>query len=415
MPVHHFHEAQRKSCDKPPVTLAEFADTAADYLRKQGELRPIAIDLGAAQLIVGSGAGPVSFVALTAAWNECRDARGLMRERVLARRFWSSIQADAEHGEKPYLRSILPKVRDLGWYSSYRRHVELELGIGAIQEPNTHIPSVQLADALSVHLAIPLPTYLLDVTEAFIEESGLSFASLLERALARLEAATDAPYTQLSPGVFESPFQDGFDASRMAIPKVFAALPVQGFPVAIAPTHSSVFVAGDADPDGLQSIAQRALDSIDEAPTHSPLAFRLVQGKWSIWQPAAGHPATSILRRVRVTGSFGQHERQQTLLKGILAAGDLQLVVAPFYLVQTEAGEVESLTEWSQGDEALLPDTDLIELKADSQTTVVPFSAFLASVGSELPTTGDVPRRYIAKAFPGERALAELRKHQVNL
>jgi hypothetical protein len=112
----------------------DFARLASDYLREQGESRPVRYDDARDRLVVGDGDW-ISFIGLHHALSEYDAASPAEKPRVLARRFWSSIRRDGPVSEVDVIRSVLPRVRDRAWFSAVRRQAELELG--AMKRPST--------------------------------------------------------------------------------------------------------------------------------------------------------------------------------------------------------------------------------------------------------------------------------------
>jgi hypothetical protein len=65
-----------------------------------------------------------------------------------------------------------------------------------------------------------------------------------------------------SPGVYFSTWNDGFDAARLAFPRVFAHAPLRGRAVALAPSTRALAFAGSDDEEGLFHLARRMWRSV---------------------------------------------------------------------------------------------------------------------------------------------------------
>jgi hypothetical protein len=227
---------------------------------------------------VGTADGPVSFIHLLHARPEWEASPPGARPRVLHRRFWSSIRADATASHDQVLKGVLPRVRDRAWFAAVRRQAELELGADESAIDDVMLPHQAINDELAAHLAYELPSSVTEIGPDRLEAWGLSFEDLFERAKANLKNASQVPYEEAAPGVFVSPFHDTLDATRMLLPELFTALNVKGRPVVVAPTHDIVFVTGEDDPAGLQQLSVWVEEALLEPRAHSAIAFRLDDG-----------------------------------------------------------------------------------------------------------------------------------------
>src|SRR5689334_17582746 len=160
----------------------DFARIATECFRQGGEARPIHYDAARHRLVVGDATSPWSFVKLSAAQSESEAAPPGERERVLARRFWSSIRRPHAPVRDAVLSNVLPRVRDLAWFSAVRRQVELELGgdQGAIEE--ALLPHQVINDELAVHLVFELPTSVMELGGDRLKAWGIAFDELYTKA-----------------------------------------------------------------------------------------------------------------------------------------------------------------------------------------------------------------------------------------
>jgi hypothetical protein len=90
----------------------EFARTTAEFLRAQGETRPIVVDEARNRLVIGVPPQPVSFLSLKHAHAEFLETPEGGRERVLSRRFWSTVQRATTSMVDSVSRAVLPRLRD---------------------------------------------------------------------------------------------------------------------------------------------------------------------------------------------------------------------------------------------------------------------------------------------------------------
>jgi hypothetical protein len=398
------------------LTVEEFAKTSAQFLVSQGECRPVAIDLAHQRLVVGDPLSSVSFISLGHALKESLDVSALERERVMHRRFWSSIQKPPESSLESIFKSVLPRVRDRAWFAAVRRQLELEVGTDEADDgllDEFILPHEVVNAELSVHLAFELPTSVSEIGSDRIDAWDTSFASLYEHAKSNLRARSHNIFEEAAPGVFVCAAHDGFDASRLLLPELFSSLPLKGLPVAIAPTHDLLFVTGDQDEQGLTQIAEWSEESLSEPRSHSAVAFRLDKQVWKAWLPAAPHAARPKLKLLAIQTLASAYARQKDLLDALFESNGLNVMVPTMRAFRMQGGEVHTACAWTDGVEALLPKTDRVDFvrtgtdgtAATGKVWSTSFELAQKTVGALMVPTGDLPERYRVKSFP---SLAQL-------
>jgi hypothetical protein len=386
----------------------EFAKIAVEYLRAQGETRPIEHDGPRDQLVVGAPPQPVSFIFLGHARKEYGELPRAERERVLGRRLWATVhRAEADTLEQ-LKRGVLPRLRDRAWFSAVRRQAELELGADEDAIDELMLPHQPLNEELAVHLAFELPTSVTEIGSDRLAAWGIDFRALLEQAKDNLRRRSVLAFEEAAPGVFLSPFRDTFDATRLVLPELFRALEVRGTPVVLAPTHDSVFVAGDGDPGGLMQIAIYAEEALTEPRANSATAFRLEGDAWRPWLPPRQHLAWPKFKMLSLQTLASAYSRQKEVLDALLQANGHEIAVATLRAFRTAAGDVFTATAWLQDTEALLPQTDRIDfvkVGADgtpdaNQVWSTSFDVARRTLGELMQPIGDLPERWRVRGFP---------------
>lgn len=386
----------------------DFAQVAVEYVKSQGEPRPVAVDVARDRLVVGQPPGPVNFLFLGHARKELLEAPPGERERVLARRFWSSISAGGKPEPKRVLKGILPRLRDRAWFSAVRRQAELELGADETAIDEVMLPHKTLNAELAVHLAYELPTSVMEIGPDRLEAWGVPFDAAYLQAQANLKARSTRPFDSPAPGLYVSPYHDGLDASRMVVPELFEGLEVKGKPVVLAPTHDILFVTGDEDVEGLTQAAAWAEEALLEPRAHSAVAFRLEGGSWSPWMPKKAHPVYGKLKVLALQTLASAYARQKEVLESLLEANGHELYVGTLRAFRSPSGEVFTACAWTEGVEALLPRTDRIDFvrlgpdgsAAGGKVWSTTFEVALQTVGALMEASGDLPQRYRVRGFP---------------
>lgn len=396
----------------PPVD--DLVQAAVDWLRAQGERRPVAYDAAGEQLVLGEAPDQVSFVYLGHARAECRQLRPSEWPRVLARRLWANVRAGDEG--RDITAAVFPRLRDRAWFSAVRRQAELELGADQDAIDEVMLPHRLLNEELAVHLAFELPTSVTEVGADRIEAWQRTFDELLGRGLENLRDRSLEPFTRARPGLFVSPYRDTFDATRLLLLELFTALPVKGAPVVLAPTHDLVFVTGDEDPEGLVQAASWAEEALMEPRAFTAVAFRLEGDAWVPWMPPREHRAWAKLKLLRVQTVASAYARQKEVLDALLEANGHRITVAPLRAFRTPQGDIFTAASWVEDRDTLLPETDRLDFvrptekgsleKAQVWSTT--FEVARRTVGDLMEPTGDRPELFRVRGFPSVAQLEQM-------
>ena len=89
--------------------------------------------------------------------------------------------------------------------------------------------------------AIDSPTKMLAVTEDQLATRGITLDELLDTARMNLREISQDPFTEVAPGIWAAPWQDSYDAARLALPEVLQRVCTD--PLVAAPTRDLLFVA----------------------------------------------------------------------------------------------------------------------------------------------------------------------------
>jgi len=171
-----------------------------------------------------------------------------------------------------------------------------------------------MAGSFALSLVVDAPDWELDVTARELQAWNADFDILLQRARANLLLrGGEERFRPLRPGLFRSNWQDGLDGSRILLPGVLKSLRLQGEPVVVLPDADTLLVAGSEDPQALAWSMEGALEFQGSRSLNGcPLQLRHFQ--WEPWEAGAGHPAGTLLARVRHRRLLEEYAHQKTLL-----------------------------------------------------------------------------------------------------
>lgn len=126
------------------------------------------------------------------------------------------------------------------------------------------VPALPVADCLYLELA-----------------DGRGEREAFDVAIRTLALRSRDPWNVLASGVYQSPWGDGCDGARLALPTLFTRIGVVGDPVVTIPNDRTVLVAGSRDAFALRVLFELTrVAATQERPLH-PGGLRLVDGgRW---------------------------------------------------------------------------------------------------------------------------------------
>lgn len=215
-------------------------------------------------------------------------------------------------------------------------------------------------ETMLVMLAVDTPAAIRLVTDADLDELGLTFDDALGIAVGHLDERGSHSFGRLAEATFVTTCGDYYDASRVLIPELFAQLPVRGNPVAIVQARSAVLVTGSEDIEGLAMIAGFALEDFDQNERAVALnPIELVDGQWRPFATRSHHP--QVLRNLMPNQIAWSYNATQAVVQELL--GD-DIFVATALLVNQD-GRTATAASWAAGVPTACPLVDALLIEAD--------------------------------------------------
>jgi uncharacterized protein YtpQ (UPF0354 family) len=381
----------------------EFADLIRAMLVRAGEADEIAYDADEFQLRVEGEES--HYGNLGNLYGEYMNADGPQRARLVRNyvRSWFARLKDVPDDFEDCQPDLLPSIRP-------RSFIELNLLQFVLQgAENPRWPYLPFGEHLALSLVYDLPESLVQIQGRHLDAWGVEFRQALERAVENLAAISDNEFDEVAPGLWRSPWQDNLDASRVVLPGLLLAHPIQGDPVVMVPNRDTLLLAGDEDEAALSSMIDLAEEAYDQPRSISGVALRLCDDHWEEYLPERGHPAYAPFRLLYLRSLGSDYANQKAILD---ESGDVY--VAEFSAFEEESsGEVVSYCIWSDGIESLLPVTDRVffvrvEGEDASVVSIARWDRVVESLGDMLGEQPGYPVRYRVSEFPDEEQLAEL-------
>jgi hypothetical protein len=266
----------------------------------------------------------------------------------------------------------------------------------------------RLASDLLATVVLDSPHHMLYLDARLVQHWGVSEAEIMEVACANLLRLSILPFRLLAPGLFGSPWQDQYDASRLLLKPVIQELPVLGRPVVLAPHRDLLLVTGSDDPAGLAAMLEVARAESERPYGLSRMPVVLEAEKWVDYHPL-GSPDWDRYLDEYLSQEYAE---QSGLLEARFEAEGTDIFVGSRTRISSQDGShTTTLTSWGEGIDSLLPVADWL-LVGNPES--MELRAFRWSVALEHfahclePHPNLFPKRYRTVGFPNEAELARV-------
>ncbi len=345
-----------------PVTLSAFAVEVVEAMRAAGVTENVTYDAVLAELVVGDRRMPLAPVHRELA--KAPDDRRRDAARQLAEVFLRPPTLPATWDEAS--RVVLPSL--VTRFATVRADAR-----ASAQGKVVPTPRAEFTSHAVMELCVASGAARATVPLASLTAWGISPDVAFQAALHNLAARSEAQWlgSPEAAGVYRSPWKDGFDASRIALPQQFARVPLRGRAVVLAPTPSQLLLAGSDDVDGLFHLARFARRHLEANRTIFMLRA-LCMGEdgesWDDWEPPRDHAAYDAFRFLRAAQEVYEATEQAALVREMIPPGQSVLEMPPLEMVQSPLGETRTVTTWATGRPAALPRADLIVFRRGKET-----------------------------------------------
>ncbi len=391
------------------MNMQSFAQEVMQFLKTEGETRPVFFDESRSRLSVGDGVQLTHFVslgALKARYDAIEEPKARVRvlERDLIAMRWTRPTREV------LARRLYPRLRPkMALMSMELKRKVLEHVQGGSASDLT-VAHRDLNSALAVQLVFQLSEEAVDVGADRLAAWGASFDELLSLSMDNLLAAsTDSP-REIRQNLWALTGGGGHVAARIMFDDVWEALPFKDDVVAMAPNQNVLLFARKSDDEALMRMAQIGLDASQAPFGLWGLSLERKDGRWEPWLPEVGRPSHGSLKVAALPGRVKLYTTHKELLLAWHEIQRLVLEVSPLLAIQ-DNGVVFSSAVWQRGVPTLLPPADKIAVvdlsTGEPHAWSVPWAEFAALGGAKLEryegeieywrVTGDVPMDLVQK------------------
>ncbi|MFO0932944.1 MAG: hypothetical protein U1E39_09570 [Planctomycetota bacterium] len=267
-------------------------------------------------------------------------------------------------------------------------------------------PRAPVTPHLAFELVVPFGPIRLTVTMAALERWGVAVDDAYRQGGENLrqKPAADWLGRKDAPGVYASGWADGFDASRLFLPRAFAGIPLRGRPVILAPSTERILVADAADADGLFQLARIARQMLERSKRfHFLRAVRMGDDgeTWHDFMPPRDHPAYDPLRALRGAEEVRDATQHVDLVRRLAPPGHQVMPMPALHVLSSPLGETLTFTVWRAGKPTSLPLADAVILvNGDDVLGFAPWDALRKAAPGSLRAPQGYPPRAFAGDFP---------------
>lgn len=275
----------------------------------------------------------------------------------------------------------------------------------------TPIPHRVISEHLAASSVVDYPERIEESFQDPRERWGVSLDELLEIGAENLWTRSQERFNELAPGVWQSPWRDNHDASRLYLPSLIRSLRVKGDHVAMVPNRDTLLVTGSEDEKGLSLVASIGEKEYQDNRSISGILVTLDGAAWTPFMVTPGHPAFNDLNMLRYLTLGADYADQKSGLEDWHTKSEIDIYVASLQVFQKD-DYLHSVATWSETVTTLLPVADEVAMircgpdqKPIGEPVIAKWARVLDVVGGRMQPQDVYPPRFLVESFPSEEQL----------
>jgi hypothetical protein len=394
---------KRRNVGKSPggISKEKFARMVAAHLHQAGE--PMVLEFDAQGFALNGAEKRLHLTAFHRAYLAAPP--GSRREILdaISTAWFGLDQAVPDDFEEVRSR-LMPTLRRRGSYECDR----LEMGES---RPESRLI---LGEHYSVGVAIDSPDSVGHLSGENLGKWGISLDDALELALSNLRGLSEDGFEEVSSGLWISPWDDVYNASRLSCLELIEECAVNGRHVAVAANPSHLIVTGSDDLDGLERMASTIEELYSEPRFISGIPLVLDRDGWRPFQLPQEHPLARRYQSLWHLTMATDYRRQKELLAAKYESDGESVFVAS--CLMRRDFEWATASVWTETD-TLLPRTQLLAITTggpdvpdDARINVAGEWDRVREIVGELMEPLDIyPERYRVRTVPTPEQLKAIR------
>lgn len=322
-----------------------------------------------------------------------------------------NLKAIVQNDNIPYKEAVpllMPLVRERFHFESRKLYLQKNRK----DKDASDIPYLLLNEHLAVGLTLNTKNAITTLSNKIFKNWKVDFKEALESALENLRSLDDAPFEEVYPGVWVSPWKDSYDPSRLLIPNMIHALKTKGDPIVFLPNRDSLIVVGSEDIEGFKKAIELVYEGIKSHRSATGRTFILRNDKLEEFNVPKEHPFYHDLNLLKKFSIEGEYYEQTHYFGSVLDDDDT--MVSECTLIQPDNELPFTMSMLSKGFVTYLPETDRVFLSNGTDieqnddifnSRLVDFEKFKQVCGHHMELIETYPKRYLVKQFPSEKEL----------
>lgn len=222
-------------------------------------------------------------------------------------------------------------------------------------------------------------------------------------------------FTEVSEGVYESPWADNHDIGRAVLFETLRKLKVRGDPVIFLPQRDHLIVTGANDPEGLEVAAELVSDRLALPRSNTGRGWRLTKSGLVPYVPSKDEEILSVLRGEALAKDA--NEQKQALDEKFERDGT-DIFVGTTLFTDDDEGRQRTYCVWTKGAVSLMPKAEFVVFvdldmpEADRVVAAGLWDDVMKRVGKHVsPDDSYWPRRYKVSDFPDGKTIKAIGLH----
>lgn len=259
-------------------------------------------------------------------------------------------------------------------------------------------PFSPLGEYFGVSIALDYENVLTGCPQAVLDECKIDFTTAALVAKANLEQRSLEPFTRIREGLYQSPWQDSYDATRILLTDKIRGLQVKGDHVALCANRDHLYITGSQDISGLTQLCNLTDYLTTKARFMCGVPLRLGPTGWGVFMPAPGH---CLYPRFRCHEADAI-QRSYNTQRESLAEAYPSNYAAELTQYRDQNNRPQTVSTWIDEAPVLLPKSDMVTFATLERGVVgvATWAAFVKFMRHRYRPLGIWPERYEGLSFP---------------
>jgi hypothetical protein len=253
------------------------------------------------------------------------------------------------------------------------------------------------------------------LSEDNLEDWGKNADEVFLQGRKELAARSKDAFTEVSEGVYESPWADNHDIGRALLFEKLRKLKVKGEPVIFLPQRDHLIVTGANDPDGLELAADLVSDRLSLPKPNTGRGWKVTKTGLVPYLPGKNEEVLNVLRGEALAKDAND---QKAALDDKFEREGTDIFVGTTLFTDDDDGVQRTYCVWTKGAVSLMPKAEFVvfvDLDMPEPDRVVAAGLWddvMKRVGKQVtPDDSYWPRRYKVTSFPDGKTIKAIGLH----